>query len=472
MKKTFLSLLSLSIIYSCNTSLERNNKNIPLKQSGKVVVNIKPVNESFKVKSINFSDPNIKKMKVVIKGNSINNDISQTLDYETNKTLSFNLNVPVGLNRIVYLYGLDSTDKELFSLMGLANVEAGKNTISKVDFFETSVAKVFENLLNQKSDLLDKLDNQTVRDFIKGVSGFDDKFNTYIKIHPLQVNQEYISKFLIDNKGTLPSLNAEDLLKKITDHVLIISIDGLMPDVLLNTNTPKLNNLWKEGSSTFKAQTIFPSITLPSHTSMLTGLKFENHKVDWNDYQPTKSITSKTIFHFVKEKGLTTSAFTGKEKFRHFETFVDKFDLSTPYTTILNNAESYIKSNKPNLTFVHLPEIDSVGHSKKWQSIEQKTMLEEMDQPIGNFIQNATNEIPDLITIVTADHGGHDFTHGSDLAVDMTIPWIARGKMIKKDYKINMSVNTYDTAVTAMSLLGVNKYSSMDGKPISDIIDF
>jgi len=474
MKKLVLAFVSFSLIYSCNY-YSNNDKSINVNSSekGNIVVNLRASDESFKIKSINFNDPNIKKMKVVVKGNNISQTISQTLDYIPNQSLSFNLSVPMGKNKIVYLYGLDSSDKEVFSLMGLANVEPNKNTPAKINFFETSVAKVFENLLTQSPNLLDTIDSQNVRDFIKKVSDFDENFNSYKKIHPLQVNSDYIANFIKNNNGTLPNQDSEELMKKITDHVLIISIDGLMPNVLLNTNTPNLNSLWKQGAYSFTAQTIFPSYTLPSHTSMLTGLKPEKHNVYWNDFQPDKSITSKTVFHFAKEKGLKTSAFAGKDKFRHFETFVDKFIYEPRgYAHILNGSETYIINEKPNLSFVHLPEIDTTGHSKKWESLEQKTMLEQIDLPIGEFIQRINNKIPDMVTILTSDHGGHDFTHGSDLSSDMTIPWIVKGKMIKSNYKVNFNVTTFDTAATALSLLGIYKPSEMDGKPVSDIIDF
>ena len=56
------------------------------------------------------------------------------------------------------------------------------------------------------------------------------------------------------------------------DHVLIISVDGLRPDVLLRADTPNMHTLFHNGSFTFWARTTAQSITLPSHVSMLTGV--------------------------------------------------------------------------------------------------------------------------------------------------------------------------------------------------------
>src|SRR4051812_34808613 len=69
-------------------------------------------------------------------------------------------------------------------------------------------------------------------------------------------------------------------------HAIIISIDGGRPDVLLRANMPSLRKLMETGCFSFWAQTIPMSITLPSHTSMLTGVSAERHGVMWNSDLP------------------------------------------------------------------------------------------------------------------------------------------------------------------------------------------
>src|SRR5690242_6521552 len=71
------------------------------------------------------------------------------------------------------------------------------------------------------------------------------------------------------------------------DHVVIISIDGLRPDVLLRARAPALHSLYESGAFSFWAQTIPVAITLPSHTSMLTGVGVERHGIDFNDERAT-----------------------------------------------------------------------------------------------------------------------------------------------------------------------------------------
>src|SRR5262245_8132085 len=65
-------------------------------------------------------------------------------------------------------------------------------------------------------------------------------------------------------------------------HVLIISIDGMRPDLLLRGDTPRIHSLLQTGSFTMWARTVPASTTLPAHVSMLTGVPPEVHGVQWN----------------------------------------------------------------------------------------------------------------------------------------------------------------------------------------------
>src|SRR5438552_7612176 len=68
------------------------------------------------------------------------------------------------------------------------------------------------------------------------------------------------------------------------DHfrVVVISLDGLRPDAI-PTDAPTLLRIAREGAATATAETQDPSLTLPSHTSMVTGLTPKHHGYTWND---------------------------------------------------------------------------------------------------------------------------------------------------------------------------------------------
>src|SRR5262245_44070693 len=70
--------------------------------------------------------------------------------------------------------------------------------------------------------------------------------------------------------------------------VAIVSVDGLRGDAPTQTPTPNIYGLTRRGAYTWKAQTVYPSMTLPAHTSMLTGFLPTAHGILWDDYNATK----------------------------------------------------------------------------------------------------------------------------------------------------------------------------------------
>lgn len=283
-----------------------------------------------------------------------------------------------------------------------------------------------------------------------------------------------------------------------TGHVVIISIDGGKPATMQQSQMPVLNQLAREGAATWNAQTIFPPITLPSHTSMLTGVPMETHGVTWNDWTPTNGIVRvPTVFAAAKQAGLSTALFAGKEKFRHLllTNTVDEFYYDTSNAVIVlksdngdkvikkegciaslvvaSNAASYIIAHQPNLCFIHFADPDSVGHAFGWDSPEQQKAFGEADTALG-IVLSAIKQAGlagNSVVIVTADHGGHGKGHGKNIPEDMTIPWIVWGEGVKKNYTITNAVNTCDTAATALWLLDVKPLKPMTGRPVTSAFD-
>lgn len=278
-----------------------------------------------------------------------------------------------------------------------------------------------------------------------------------------------------------------------TDHVFIISIDGGKPAVIEQSDMPVLRQIIAEGAHTWAAKTIFPSKTLPSHTSMLTGVGPEKHKVLWNDWIPSKGlIRVPTVFSEAKAADLSTAMFVGKEKFRHFliPGTVDEFSFergsaaevskmmagqakpSTEGTVlakfVAQDAARYILRKKPNLCFIHFTDPDDTGHKYGWGSKQQMKAFGDVDAALGEVVEaiKQAGIAGDSVLIITADHGGHAKTHGLNIPEDMTIPWIVWGENVKKGYTITAPVVTYDTAATALWLLGAPHPRNLDGFPV------
>src|SRR5579871_2483380 len=56
-------------------------------------------------------------------------------------------------------------------------------------------------------------------------------------------------------------------------HVILISVDGLHPDMYLDSSwpAPNLRQLLKSGVYADHLKSVFPAYTYPSHTAMVTG---------------------------------------------------------------------------------------------------------------------------------------------------------------------------------------------------------
>lgn len=282
------------------------------------------------------------------------------------------------------------------------------------------------------------------------------------------------------------------------EHVFIISLDGGKPAVMHQSQMPALNQLVAEGACTWGAQTIFPSITLPSHTSMLTGVQPAKHHILWNSYKPEEGVVKvPTVFSLAKSAGLSTAMFVGKEKFKHLlqPGTVDEFDYNrgasgevvkmaagdkkptkegTVMTkTVAADAAAYIEAQKPNLCFIHFTDTDSMGHKFGWGSPEQIKAFAEEDAGIAVVVQaiRKAGLAESSVLIITADHGGHAKTHGLNIPDDMTIPWIAWGKSVKKHCTITAPVSTCDTTATALWLLDVPRPAELDGKPVTSAFE-
>ncbi len=276
------------------------------------------------------------------------------------------------------------------------------------------------------------------------------------------------------------------------EHVFIISIDGGKPAVIAESEMPHLKALAAGGATTWAASTIFPSITLPSHTSMLTGMSPEKHQILWNGYTPIKGLVKvPTVFSYLKTQNPSaiTAMFVGKVKFRHLwlPDTLDVFNYGTPQEpkpvagtpelekskipsqAVAKAAAAYIVEKKPTLAFIHFADPDSAGHKDGWGSPQQKEAFKVTDQALSQ-ITRAIEQAGIAATttlIISADHGGHLKTHGLNIPDDMIIPWIASGCGVKKGFTITAPVTTYDSAATALWLLGVPLAAELDGKPVT-----
>jgi predicted AlkP superfamily pyrophosphatase or phosphodiesterase len=265
------------------------------------------------------------------------------------------------------------------------------------------------------------------------------------------------------------------------EHVVIISFDALRPDLALLADMPNLRSLLKQGAYTFWAKTTAVSVTLPSHTSMLTGVIPFKHGIEWNRDLPLKEPiypSVPTIFEMATKAGYSTAMVTGKSKFSALAKPGTVNWLAIPDAAktnnevVIANAVKFIETKKPDLLFIHFPDLDTVGHAKGWGSPEQLACIEKTDRQLGELLAalDRAGLRASTFMIVTADHGGAGKTHGADDPRSRHIPWIAVGPGVRKNFDLTTSatleVRTEDTCATACYLLGLPQAPYFDGHPV------
>lgn len=262
-------------------------------------------------------------------------------------------------------------------------------------------------------------------------------------------------------------------------RVVVITLDGMRPDAITQATTPALMQLAKEGAATLKAQTVLPSLTLPAHTSMMTGLVPARHHIDWNDDTTghTERVTVSTIFDIATAAGYTSAMFVGKSKLLPIVKPGSPTKVNMPGTgeiwkadTVAAHVRAYLASvndeTKPNMMFIHFPDVDIAGHTTSWMSPTYMAAVRHTDSVFAQVWLDLRQTFgTDLVIIVTADHGGVGTGHSDGSQLATTVPWIIWGKGIRQQV-LTVDVRTVDVGPTMLWLLGVTPPSDWDGVPV------
>ena len=266
------------------------------------------------------------------------------------------------------------------------------------------------------------------------------------------------------------------------ERVVIIGLDGMRPDRLLLAEAPVLRGLMARGAYTMWMQTTAMATTLPSFTSMLTGVSPRKHGIYWNKLLPLTTPEwprRPTLFEMAKQAGYSTVLVAGKAKLAHLNKpgTIDGFfaapDDEYPDIEVANEAIARIKALRPDVLFVHFPEVDTIGHTNGWGSPQLLVAINHADTQVGRVLAALDEEglLAGALVMIASDHGGAGKTHGPDDFRSRTVPWIAAGPGVKRGYDLTQSmdlvVTIEDVAATACYVLGLPQQSYFDGKPLS-----
>ena len=256
------------------------------------------------------------------------------------------------------------------------------------------------------------------------------------------------------------------------EKLIIISIDGMRPDGFLACGNPYIHELMAKSAYTLNARTVFPSVTLPCHMSMFHSVPPERHGISTNVYTPMVRPLN-GLFEQVKQFGGVGAMYYGWEPLRDiarpaslkFAGYINAYTEESSDTALTDMALSRIRESRPDLVFLYMVETDEKGgHDNGWMT---QAYLDVIHKAIDN-VRRVVEEFGDEYTIiVTADHGGHDRAHGTELPEDMTIPQFYLGKRFTPG-KVLEDVSILDLAPTAADVLGIPAAQEWEGKSLAE----
>ena len=251
--------------------------------------------------------------------------------------------------------------------------------------------------------------------------------------------------------------------------VLTILCDGMRPDSFMHL--PEAQALLAKSSYDLKAQTVFPSVTLPCHLSLFHSVTPERHNNMTNTYTPMVRPVMSMLeqLHWAHK---TNAMFYSWEELRDMcrGGMVDYSEMiscysnlqSDPTGELTDHAIDYIAKYRPDFTFLYMHDPDGAGHGKGWMSQEYMDAVAYCWKNIERIIATLDDE---YVVFVMADHGGHDRMHGTLQPEDMTIPIIAYGTPFDAGKELS-GLSILDVAPTIVTLLGVEIPRDWEGRSL------
>mgnify|MGYP000859782963 FL=1 len=259
--------------------------------------------------------------------------------------------------------------------------------------------------------------------------------------------------------------------------VVLIVFDGCRPDGLAQARTPHADSLWQRGAYTWRAQSVTPSYTLPTHNTMFRSVTPAKHGVVENTFNPAASAYP-SILDAAHAAGLHTAMFYSWEELR---------DLAAPGSLEISllraarpgedvdailaaAAAETIVQERPDLTFLYMQQSDIAGHEAGWMSRPYLDAIEAMDRALGVLLDRleAARLRERTTFLLLADHGGNGRTHYGDAPEDTIIPWIICGPAIKRGHALQGPVHLADTATTIARVLDLTPPAEWDGQPVRE----
>jgi arylsulfatase A-like enzyme len=289
------------------------------------------------------------------------------------------------------------------------------------------------------------------------------------------------------------------------ERIVLVSIDTLRADHLgcygaAFAHTPRLDALAAGGVRFANAISPAP-LTLPSHTTLLTGLDPPEHGVRHNGvFRLTDDVP--TLAEHLREAGFATAAFVAAYVLdRQFglDRGFDRYDDRTsqprygrgmltfperPANEVVDAALEWLAS-APGRFFlwVHLYDPHAeyrppAGFASAFPARPYDGEIAFADFQVGRLLAALDQRFPDgrTLVVVTADHGESLGEHGeathSHLVYDATqhVPLIVQGPGLPRGGVVEDVVALRDVAPTVLDLLGVPPLPGATGRSLAEAV--
>ena len=219
--------------------------------------------------------------------------------------------------------------------------------------------------------------------------------------------------------------------------IFMILIDGLRSDALLAADHPFVKELMQTSLYAVQARSVMPSVTLPCHMSIFHSVEPSRHGTITNTYAPQvrpirglcevlSGAGKKVDFYYDWEPLRDLSRPLSLYRSDFISGRTHGFDAADQILT--DRAELRLKNGDvADFTFFYLCFVDESGHKHGWMSDEY---MDSVKASLDRAQKLATLLPDDVDLILTADHGGHDRSHGTDADTDMNVPLFLRGQNI------------------------------------------
>ncbi|MEM6326927.1 MAG: ectonucleotide pyrophosphatase/phosphodiesterase [Bacteroidota bacterium] len=220
------------------------------------------------------------------------------------------------------------------------------------------------------------------------------------------------------------STEAEAIRDAPPPAVVLVSIDGFRADYLdrSDVQAPVLRRLAEEGVRADRMVPVFPSITLPNHWSLATGLHPEAHGIVGNEFREPDG----RVFAGERKTGLTEPEWWGGEPIwqtaerqglRAGTVFWPgseaippsrwlKYDTSLPYDARVDTALAWLDHGTHFVT-LYFEAVDSAGHGHGPDTPEVARAIGRVDAALAHLVAGleARRRLSTTDLVIVGDHG-------------------------------------------------------------------